>query len=66
MSRNEWSIKILKCDIDFQEFGVISNPDVKRIRIADGGLKDTMQCGMYWMYLYGHLFLCRWYVSTRM
>ena len=43
---HEWSIRILKCDIEIQEFGVVSNADVKRIQIADGGLKDTVSCGM--------------------
>jgi len=47
---HEWNFKILKCDIDVQEFGVVSNPDVKRIKIADGGLKDTMYCGAKALY----------------
>jgi len=47
---HEWTIKILRCDIDFQEIGVVSNPKIKAFSIADGGLKDTVHCGSKALY----------------
>jgi len=39
--RHEWSVKLLRCDVNLQEIGVISTDDIDRVAVSDSGANAT-------------------------
>lgn len=48
--QHSWSIKILKCDVELQELGVISNANIHGVDVADGGLRESVAFGAKGLY----------------
>ena len=48
--QHSWSIKILKCDVELQELGVISNVNIHGVDVADGGLRESVAFGAKGLY----------------